>query len=156
MKQSSHTAENYAILWYVQVVIWGWQHGVEGLPETPARPQPIPGLALPAGNEQPPSTDAGRRVHIAAGRVHSMIAAPSEALSFWDAAQGPSCGQWSLRDEGWQGDALLSWGNGQNGRLGLGSSESVGEPEVVADLEGFHILDMACGHDHSLVLAAKA
>ena len=138
----------------VQVAVWGWQHGVEGLPETPVRPQLIPGLALPAEDEQSPSADADRRVHIAAGRVHSMIAAPSQT-SFWDAAQGPSGGQWSLRDEGWQGDALLIWGNGQNGRLGLGSSESVGEPEVVANLEGFQILDMACGHDHSLVLAAK-
>ena len=138
------------------MAIWGWQHGVEGLPETPVRPELIPGLALPAAHEHAVSNSTSERVHLAAGRVHSLIAAPSEALSFWDAAQGPSSSQWSLQDEGWQGDALLSWGNGQNGRLGLGSSESVGEPEVVAELEGYHIHDMACGHDHSLVLAAKA
>ncbi len=120
------------------------------------RPEPIPGLALPAADEHALGESASERVHIAAGRVHSLIAAPSEALSFWDASEGPSSSQWSLRDQGWRGDALLSWGNGQNGRLGLRSSESVGEPEVVAELEGYHILDMACGHDHSLVLAAKA
>ena len=137
----------------LQVAVWGWQHGVEGLPETPARPEPIPGLALRAADERIPAI--GERVHVAAGRVHSLIAAPSQALSFWDASQGPSSSEWSLSEEGWQGDALLAWGNGQNGRLGLGSSESLGEPEVVAALEGSHILDMACGHDHSLVLATK-
>ena len=73
--------------------------------------------------------------------MHSLIAAPSQALSFWDASQGPSSSEWSLSEEGWQGDALLAWGNGQNGRLGLGSSESLGEPEVMAALEGYHILD---------------
>ena len=140
----------------VQVAVWGWQHGLEGLPETPVRPEPIPGLAVPANDEHALSKSISERVHIAAGRVHSLIAAPSEALSFWDAAEGPFSTQWSLQDEGWRGDALLSWGNGQNGRLGLGSSESIGEPEVVAELEGYQILDMACGHDHSLVLAAKA
>ena len=139
-----------------QVAVWGWQHGLEGIPATHVRPEHIPGLALPNAMEQAPGKSVHERVHVAAGRVHSLIAAPSEALSFWHATQGPCGGQWSLRDTGWQGDALMSWGNGQNGRLGLGSSESVGEPEVVAELEGCHILGMACGHDHSLVLAAKA
>lgn len=139
-----------------QVAVWGWQHGLDGIPETPVSPEAIPGLALPAATEQAPNESIHERVHVAAGRVHSLIAAPSEALSFWDATQGPSGGQWSLRDTGWGGDALMSWGNGQNGRLGLGSSESVGEPEVVAELEGYQVLGMACGHDHSLVLAAEA
>ena len=137
----------------MQVAVWGWQHGVDGLPEIPVGPQPIPGLALHAAGEPVPI--AGVKVLVAAGRVHSLVSAPSQALSFWDATQGRSSSEWSLRDEGWRGDALLTWGNGQNGRLGLGSSESVGEPEVMAGMEDFCILDVACGHDHSLVLAAK-
>jgi len=138
------------------VVIWGWQHGLKDLPDTSLRPHPISGLAMHAGDQETPSDRGPERVHVAAGRVHSLLAAPSEALSFWDVSQGSCRATWSLKDEGWKGDALLSWGNGQNGRLGLGSSQSVGEPEVVAEMEGYHILDMACGHDHSLVLAAQA
>ena len=92
---------------------------------------------------------------MAAGRVHSLIAAPAEMLSFWDDSQGLCSSSWGLAEEGWRGDVLLSWGNGQNGRLGLGSSQSVDEPEVVPELEGYQLLDMACGHDHSLILAAK-
>lgn len=137
------------------MAIWGWQHGLKDLPETLTRPHMVPGLALQLEYETLQSKLLARRIHLGAGRVHSLLAAPSEALSFWGAAQGPDGNRWSLKDEGWQGDALLSWGNGQNGRLGLGSSHSADEPEVVADMEGCRILDVACGHDHSLILAAK-
>ena len=112
----------------------------------------VPGLALQPDYETLQSKLLAQRIHLGAGRVHSLLAAPSEVLSFWDAAEGIDV---SLKDEGWQGDALLSWGNGQNGRLGLGSSHRAVEPEVVADMEGYRILDVACGHDHSLILAAK-
>ncbi|KAK9915182.1 hypothetical protein WJX75_005773 [Coccomyxa subellipsoidea] len=36
--------------------------------------------------------------------------------------------------------------------LGLGASQSVSEPELVQDLEGLRIKNIACGHDHTLVL----
>lgn len=139
----------------LQVAIWGWQHGLKDLPETLKAPQIVPGLAVQVPQEAVPGDKQLQRVCIAAGRVHSLLTAPAEALRVWEASEEPSSGSWSLSDEGWQGHALLSWGNGQNGRLGLGSSHSVDEPEVVPDMEGYSILDMACGHDHSLILAAK-
>ena len=138
----------------LQVAIWGWQHGLKGLPETLLTPSTVPGLGLQLQRHLSfRKPDA--RVHVAAGRVHSLLAAPAEVLSFWDNTQDPCSSSWSLTEEGWQGDVLLSWGNGQNGRLGLGSSQSVDEPEVVPESDGYQILDMACGHDHSLILVAK-
>ena len=134
------------------MAIWGWQHGLKGLPETLLNPSTVPGLGLQG---QLPLKDPDARVHVAAGRVHSLIAAPAEMLSFWDNPEDPCSSSWTLTEEGWQGDVLLSWGKGQNGRLGLGSSQSVDEPEAVPELDGHQILDMACGHDHSLILVAK-
>jgi hypothetical protein len=139
----------------LQVAIWGWQHGLKDLSETLTRPHIVPGLAMQFDHQTLQRNLLVRRIHLGAGRVHSLLAAPSEALSFWDAAEGPDAKTWNLTDDGWQGDALLSWGNGQNGRLGLGSSHSADEPEVLADMEGYRILDVMCGHDHSLILAAK-
>ena len=138
----------------LQVAIWGWQHGLKGLPETLLTPGTIPGLGLQLqGQSALKRPDA--RVHVTAGRVHSLLAAPAEVLSFWDNPQDPCSSSWSLTEEGWQGDVLLSWGRGQNGRLGLGSSQNFHEPEVVPELDDHQILDMACGHDHSLILVAK-
>lgn len=62
---------------------------------------------------------------IAAGRVHSLVA--------------PDVG-------------LLAFGNGQNGRLGLGSSQNAGAPEAVPGFEDAHVVGIACGHDHSTIL----
>lgn len=71
------------------------------------------------------STAPPSRPRIAAGRVHSLVA--------------PDTG-------------LLAFGNGQNGRLGIGSSQSAGAPEAVPGFQDAHVVEVACGHDHSLVL----
>lgn len=71
------------------------------------------------------STAPPCRPLIAAGRVHSLLAPPV---------------------------GLLTFGNGQNGRLGLGSSQSASAPEAVPGFEDAHAVSIACGHDHSLVL----
>ncbi len=83
-----------------------------------------PTLQLPAPVHGIP---AGQAAKIAAARVHSLVAADG---------------------------ALLSFGNGQNGRLGTGTSQSAAAPEIVPGLEGTNILQLACGHDHSMVLVA--
>ncbi|BDA43656.1 probable ultraviolet-B receptor UVR8 [Coccomyxa sp. Obi] len=113
-----------------QVMVWGWKHGLSGLPETLHVPALVPFL---------PDNPSAR---LAAGRVHSLVATVSDPES--QHLQGLAGGN----------DVLYAFGNGQNGRLGLGSSQSAGEPEVVQDLEGLSIQDIACGHDHNLVLTS--
>ncbi len=115
----------------VQVVVWGWKHGLAGHPETLLAPVSVPGL--------PSNTHA----RLAAGRVHSLIATTAAGADT----------QQSSETRG-RNDALYAFGNGQNGRLGLGSSQSVFEPQLVQDIEGLSIKDVACGHDHSLVLTS--
>lgn len=54
-----------------------------------------------------------------------------------------------------QGPALTQfycWGSGVNGRLGLGTQQEATTPEMLADLDGNEVLDLACGNDHTLVL----
>lgn len=113
----------------VQVLVWGWKHGLAGHPETLHAPVCIPGLP------------ANPHARLAAGRVHSLIATTSAGADLHQLDERHS-----------SNDVLYAFGNGQNGRLGLGASQSVSEPELVQDLEGLRIKNIACGHDHSLVL----
>lgn len=110
--------------------MWGWKHGLGEQPETLHVPAFISGLP------------ANLHTRIAAGRVHSLIATTAAEDHLDDLQQSSN-------------DVLYALGNGQNGRLGLASSESASQPEVVYDLEGLVICDVACGHDHSLVLACN-
>lgn len=48
---------------------------------------------------------------------------------------------------------LLTWGAGANGRLGLGSTRDEGSPVLVEALEGYEVVQVSCGLDHTLVLA---
>jgi alpha-tubulin suppressor-like RCC1 family protein len=110
----------------VQVAVWGWNHGLAHLEQTLVTPTCIPSLRVALDTK------------LAAGRVHSLIAAVAQ------------------RDGGERNgtsDVLYAFGNGQNGRLGLGSSQSAAAPEAIPDFEGLRCLGLACGHDHSLVLA---
>ena len=75
-----------------------------------------------------PGITPGRARLVAAGRVHSLVATDA---------------------------GLLSFGNGQNGRLGTGSSQSSAAPEVVPGHEDVAVEQLACGHDHSLVLTSS-
>jgi len=45
-----------------------------------------------------------------------------------------------------------TWGSAANGRLGTGTYESSPFPELVPVLDGEAVVDVACGHDHTLVL----
>lgn len=107
--------------------MWGWNHGLSQLDETLPVPTSIPGLAADA------------QARIAAGRVHSLV-----ALRGNEHGIGVP-------------DTIYAFGNGQNGRLGFGSSESAPQPEPVLGFEDGELkcLDVACGHDHSLVLACE-
>ena len=82
---------------------------------------------------------------VAAARVHSVLA--SEDLSIDpETADLP-------HDETLNSlTQMYSWGSGHNGRLGLGYQQDMNVPEMVSDLDGTEILDVACGHDHTLVL----
>lgn len=52
------------------------------------------------------------------------------------------------------GNDLLAWGSGKNGRLGTGSSNEARQPVRVEDVEGGQILDLRCGLDFTLVLTS--
>lgn len=48
-----------------------------------------------------------------------------------------------------------SWGSAQGGRLGTGMFEDALFPEMLPDLDGEHMVGLACGLDHSLVLVCS-
>lgn len=50
---------------------------------------------------------------------------------------------------------VWTWGCGQNGRLGLGSSIDEEEPRLVEYLEGTEVLQVVSGFDHNLVLTSE-
>ncbi len=91
------------------------------------------------------------RALVAAGGVHSILA----SRDLFD--------EWLMRKETahlLHNDTLNSmtqcyaWGSGNNGCLGLGFQQHIdtGVPEIVSELDGAEILDVACGHEHTLVL----
>ena len=82
---------------------------------------------------------------IAAARVHSILASEDLCVDP-ESADLP-------HDETLNSlTQLYSWGSGHNGRLGLGYQQDMDVPEMVSELDGTEILDVACGHDHTLVL----
>ena len=50
---------------------------------------------------------------------------------------------------------VWSWGSGRNGRLGQGSSRDSPQPRAVEGLEGWRVVDLACGFDHTLLLVEE-
>ena len=82
---------------------------------------------------------------VAAGRVHSVLA--SEDL-FVD----PEATEQPLDETLDSLTQFYAWGSGHNGRLGLGYQQDMTAPEMISELDGAEILDVACGHDHTLVL----
>ncbi len=85
------------------------------------------------------------RALVAAARVHSVLA--SEDL-FVD----PETAHLPHDDTLNSMTQFYAWGSGHNGRLGLGYQQDMTVPEMVSELDGAEILDVACGHDHTLVL----
>lgn len=82
---------------------------------------------------------------VAAARVHSVLASEDLFVDL-EASDGP-------HDETLNSlTQVYAWGSGHNGRLGLGLQQDMTVPEMVSDLDGAEILDVACGYDHTLVL----
>ena len=82
---------------------------------------------------------------VAAARVHSILASEDLFVDI-EATDTP-------QDETLNSlTQLYAWGSGHNGRLGLGLQQDMTVPEMVSDLDGADILDLACGYDHTLVL----
>ncbi|DBA88888.1 hypothetical protein WJX79_001006 [Trebouxia sp. C0005] len=122
------------------VMAWGWAAaGQLGLGQchqgshTVVHPTPI--FGLPENN----------RALVAAARVHSVLA--SEDL-FVD----PETAHLPHDDTLNSLTQFYAWGSGHNGRLGLGYQQDMTVPEMVSELDGAEILDVACGNDHTLVL----
>ncbi|KAL4860241.1 GABA transporter 1 [Chlorella vulgaris] len=122
------------------VVSWGWNSGGQlGLgqfvsDECVLKPTPIYGIPT------------NRHALLAAGRVHSVLA--TDEITDRSAA---------FESQG-LGKAVLtmchSWGSAANGRLGTGRFEETSYPEMLPELDGEQILELACGLDHTLALAA--
>lgn len=51
-----------------------------------------------------------------------------------------------------KGPRVFAWGNGGNGRLGLGSMSDRAEAEPILDLDGHDIVSVSCGASHSMAL----
>lgn len=82
---------------------------------------------------------------MAAARVHSILASEDLFLDPTGANGAPDETLNSLTQ-------VYAWGSGHNGRLGLGLQQDMTVPEMVSELDGADILDIACGYDHTLVL----
>ncbi|KAK9831040.1 hypothetical protein WJX74_000897 [Apatococcus lobatus] len=80
---------------------------------------------------------------IAAGRAHSMLL--SEDLLPDPVEEPPQVKGTSTQ--------LFAWGSGAQGRLGSGTQIGCIQPELCDALEGQPMLHVACGYDHTLVLA---
>ena len=53
------------------------------------------------------------------------------------------------------GGKVFTWGDGRDGRLGLGHFKNVWHPTMVADF-GNHIIDhIACGKSHTIALSGS-
>ena len=82
---------------------------------------------------------------VAAARVHSILAS-EDLFVDTDAVDAP-------HDETLNSlTQVYAWSSGHNGRLGLGLQQDMTVPEMVSELDGADILDIACGYDHTLVL----
>lgn len=87
-------------------------------------------------------------VKLAAGRVHSIVAGVHLTASTHGGEQHAQPGLQSLSPESLR--TAVVWGNGRNGRLGLGDQISVNAPQML-EIDG-QVVDIACGCDHTLVL----
>lgn len=84
---------------------------------------------------------------IAAGRVHSVLVT-DDVRHYTDSSAQPRA-----YGKSWPCLTMThSFGAAANGRLGTGTYESSAFPELVPELDGEAVLDIACGHDHTLVL----
>ena len=115
---------------------WGWNSaGQLGLGNASLH-QDVTPLPTFVGHVQHP----WERTVLAAGRVHSMAATPHLACSRAQEHLNIDAGN------------VYVWGSGRNGRLGLGSQQSFGAPQLV-DFDGCgKVSDIACGCDHTLIL----
>lgn len=118
-----------------RVFSWGWNSaGQLGLGHTAANNDVVSMPSFTGLVSPNPSVSL-----LAAGRVHSV--ATHCKLESSDSEQ-----------------PMFVWGNGKNGRLGLGDQESLDSPEYI-DWEGQElsqhgqVLGLACGCDHTLASA---
>lgn len=51
------------------------------------------------------------------------------------------------------GSRVYAWGNGGNGRLGLGTVSDRAEAEPIVELDGHQIISVSCGASHSMALS---
>ena len=55
-----------------------------------------------------------------------------------------------------KGSRVFAWGNGGNGRLGIGSTSDRADAVPVSDLDGCDIMKVCCGASHSLALSRSS
>ena len=106
----------------------------------------------------PPATGGGRLAGLRA--PVAWPAAPAGGACSGRALRGP-CSRRLQSPHRWRPSRPRlpgrSWGAAQQGRLGTGQLEDAPYPELVPDLDGAEqLLGLACGLDHTLVLAAAA
>ncbi|KAL4419081.1 hypothetical protein ABPG77_002222 [Micractinium sp. CCAP 211/92] len=129
------------------VASWGWNSaGQLGLgqfvtDECVDKPTPIYGIP------------SNRHALVAAGRVHSVLASDELGGPLPLRSAGSGAGEATEEPgEPTIPTMVFSWGSADRGRLGNNMYESSAVPELVPDLDGEEVLQLACGLDHSLAL----
>eukprot|EP01018_Ginkgo_biloba_P019992 Gb_16498 [translate_table: standard] len=123
------------------------------------------------GNVLPPTAV------VAAGSAHSACTAGGGQLYMWGKVKQSSGDNWMYPKpvfdlSGWQlrcmdsgythnvcgaDDSCISWGLSQYGELGYGPSgpKSSANPKKIDILDGMHVLSVACGYGHSLIVVDR-
>ena len=125
------------------LVSWGWNGAAQlGLGEPGEGDEVVLQPKFIFGVSQ------NRQSRVAAGRVHSVLVTDDIAhdRSATPIAYGRS---WPCLT------MCHTWGSAANGRLGTGTYEDAPFPELMSELDGEMILDIACGMDHTLSLVGR-
>lgn len=111
-------------------------------PLSAATPRGLTGQATPGPHVQIYGLPENAHAQVAAGRAHSALITDDPQSdddgSPMDAAAGLT--------------QAYTFGSGANGRLGIGMQQDADAPELVPELDGENMLQIAAGHDHTLVL----
>lgn len=149
LRATAGLAHNLAVMSDGSITSWGWnaQHqcGVGALGKSESEKS----SELHSIIERPTSIyglSNNRSALIGAGRVHSVVVNDDVSQAGKVSRYGRSFPCLTM---------TYSCGSANNGRLGTGTYEPADFPELLPDLDGEMVVDVACGYDHTMVLVLK-